>query len=100
MTEFSTDSISPLFPEFKSPQLVGPKSTGKGFSDLFKGIINEANSLQINAGQVQEKFLLGEIQDLHTVMIAAEEAAVAFNLVMEIRNKLLESYMMLMRMPI
>ena len=100
MTEITANRISQLSPDLNPPKSIGSKPTDKGFGDLFKGIINEANSLQINAGQVQEKFLLGEIQDLHTVMIAAEEAAVAFNLVMEIRNKLLESYTALMRMPI
>ena len=80
-----------------------PKSSkvdDNGFSCIFKDIIKETNSLQIEANEIQEKFLLGEVKDLHTVMIAAEKASVAFNLVMEIRNKLLESYQELMRMPI
>ena len=54
----------------------------------------------MNAADIAEKFVLGEITDIHEVMIAAEEAGVALELVMEIRNKLIEAYQELMRMPI
>ncbi len=37
---------------------------------------------------------------LHQVMIANEEASVAFQLMVEVRNKLLESYQELMRMQV
>ncbi|MCP4633257.1 MAG: flagellar hook-basal body complex protein FliE [candidate division Zixibacteria bacterium] len=76
------------------------KPADKGFAGIFKDILTEANSLQMEAGMMQEKFLLGEVQDLHSVMVAAEKASVAFNLVMEIRNKLLEGYQTLLRMPV
>jgi flagellar hook-basal body complex protein FliE len=77
-----------------------PNSSNKGFGDVLKGLVEETNGLQRNAGELQEKFLLGQVQDLHSVMVAVEEASIAFNLVMEIRNKLLESYQTLLRMPV
>jgi len=44
--------------------------------------------------------LAGETTDVHDVMIATEEAGLAFNLMVEIRNKLVESYQELMRMQV
>jgi flagellar hook-basal body complex protein FliE len=90
---FPSDGINPQ----KTKQI---KPSDNGFAGIFKDMLTEANSLQLEAGRMQEKFLLGEVQDLHSVMVAAEEASVAFNLVMEIRNKLLESYQTLLRMPV
>ena len=94
------DKVSSLTSAIELTKPPAPQLPDKGFGDMLKDVMQEANSLQINAAQLEDKFLLGEVQDIHTVMVAAEEAAVAFNLVMEIRNKLLESYQTLMRMPI
>jgi flagellar hook-basal body complex protein FliE len=40
----------------------------------------------------------GEMTDIHQVMIAAEEANLSFQLLMEVRNRLVESYREIMRM--
>jgi len=77
------------------------KETQKlGFPQVFKEMINNTNELQHSAADIAEQFALGEITDIHDVMIAAEEAGVALELVMEIRNKLIEAYQGLMRMPV
>jgi flagellar hook-basal body complex protein FliE len=45
-------------------------------------------------------FAIGEVTDIHEVTIAVEEAQIAFNLLLEIRNKLLETYQEVMRMQV
>ncbi|MBD3169321.1 MAG: flagellar hook-basal body complex protein FliE [candidate division Zixibacteria bacterium] len=100
MNDFRTTRLEGPLITKGIPRPFAPKTIDKGFADVLKGLITETNTLQKHAGETQEKFLLGEIQDLHTVMVAVEEASIAFNLVMEIRNKLLESYQTLMRMPL
>ncbi len=80
----------------KSPSLEEPKQ--EGFGDLLKELVGGVNELQHEAAAREEAFLKGEITDVHQVMIAAEEASVAFDLLMEIRNKLLDSYKEIMRM--
>ena len=42
----------------------------------------------------------GRVTEVHDVMIAAEEAQLAFELLLEVRNKLLESYQEIMRMQV
>jgi flagellar hook-basal body complex protein FliE len=44
--------------------------------------------------------MLGESDNIHRSMIAMQEAGLAFNLLVEVRNKLVESYQELMRMPV
>lgn len=70
------------------------------FPQVLKEMVNDTNDLQQTAATIAEKFALGEVTDVHEVVIAAEEAGVALELVMEIRNKLIEAYQELMRMPI
>lgn len=70
------------------------------FKDLLANFVGSVNDLQQKASATEESFLKGDISDVHDVMIAVEEASVAFELLMEVRNKLLESYQQIMRMPI
>jgi len=44
--------------------------------------------------------LLGDSDQLHTSVIAMQEASVAFTMMVEVRNKLVESYQELMRMQV
>jgi flagellar hook-basal body complex protein FliE len=44
--------------------------------------------------------LSGQNVSLHQTMIAMEEASISFQLMVEVRNKLLESYQELMRMQV
>ena len=44
--------------------------------------------------------LLGDTDQLHQSVIAMQEASVAFSLMVQVRNKLVDSYQELMRMPV
>jgi flagellar hook-basal body complex protein FliE len=70
------------------------------FKDTLSQFVNSVNDLQGRAADTQKAFLKGDVSDVHQVMIAVEEASVAFELLMEIRNKLLEAYQTIQRMPI
>jgi len=74
------------------------KPRTEDFGNMLKDLVEEVNQLQHEAAEKEKQFLRGEISDIHQVMIATEEAAVAFDLLMEIRNKLLDSYREIMRM--
>jgi len=88
-------------PEFSSLVINEAKEDNKlGFPQVLKEMVNNTNDLQQKAGIIAERFVLGEVTDIHDVMIAAEEAGVALDLVMEIRNKLIEAYQQMMRMPV
>ena len=73
---------------------------GGNFGDLLSNMMESVNSLEGEAGNAQKAMMNGEATDLHQVMIAAEEAGVSLDLLMEIRNKLVEGYQEILRMPI
>ena len=87
-------------PDSRVVKLPAAKVESESFGQIFKDLISETNQLQSEAGKIAEKFALGEISDIHEVMIAAEKAGVAFELVLEIRNKLIEAYQEMMRMQV
>ena len=70
------------------------------FQDILKNFISEVNDLQLNVDKKVEQFASGEVKDVHEVMIAVEEADVAFQLMMEIRNKLMKAFEEVMKMQI
>lgn len=70
------------------------------FTELFSNLLSSVDGLQKDASQIQEALMVGEPVELHQVMIKAQEAGIAMDLLLEIRNKLLTAYNELMRMPI
>jgi len=73
---------------------------GVSFQKILTGLIDKVNQLEKNADESIQKLITGEIESIHQVMVAAEEANLAFHLMMEIRNKLVEAYKEIMRMQI
>lgn len=73
---------------------------GPSFGNMLSKFLNDVNALQKQAGEVTQKALTGEIQDIHQVTIAAQKAAISLQLTAEIRNKMLESYREMMRMQV
>ena len=73
---------------------------GVSFGDVLGKMVEEVNTKQMTAGQAVRDLQSGQNVSLHQAMIAMEEASVSFQLMVEVRNKLLESYQELMRMQI
>ena len=73
---------------------------GRSFSDFLGQMVADVNAKQGVAGTAVEGVLTGQNVPLHQAMLAMEEASVSFQLMVEVRNKLLESYQELMRMQI
>lgn len=82
-----------------TPGLETPKVTDENFADLFSDLIGSVNELQGDAGVAQKALLNGDPVELHDVMIKLEQAGVAMDLLLEIRNRLLNGFTELMRMP-
>ncbi len=73
---------------------------GESFSNTLKKVVEDVNSLQNEMDTKIEQFSTGEIEDIHEVMIAVEEASTAMEFMLEIRNKIVEAYQEVMRMPV
>lgn len=70
------------------------------FAQIIRSNIGETNGLLNKADQISTDFSLNKTADLHEVMIAVEEAGMALNYTMQVRNKVIEGYQELMRMQI
>lgn len=73
---------------------------GSTFGKILDEQLKEVDRLEKEADELTQKFLIGEVQDLHEVTIAAEKANLALQLTVQVRNKLLEAYQEISRMQI
>lgn len=71
---------------------------GSGFAERLRSMMEDVDSLQDHSLELQQALLSGESMDVHEVMIAGQEAGLAFDLMLEIRNKLMEAYQEIMRL--
>ena len=70
----------------------------KSFGQFLTDALENVNDLQKKADQASVDLATGRIEDISQVVIAAEKAAVALQLTIQVRNKMLESYQEMMRM--
>jgi len=74
------------------------KGDGPSFGDTLKRALGEVSSAQDNATDHMQRFMRGEPVELHQVMAAAEEAGIALEMLVELRNKFTEAYRTLVNM--
>jgi flagellar hook-basal body complex protein FliE len=70
------------------------------FSDMVTDLLQSVNDVQKEAAAIQQAYLAGEEVELHQMMIKAEEAGISMDLLLEIRNRLVDAYNDLMKMPL
>ena len=71
---------------------------GTSFSDTLTKAINQVSDAQDNSADLTTKFLAGEPVELHQVMAASEEAGIAVEMMIELRNKFTDAYKSLVNM--
>ena len=74
--------------------------TAPGFSDMFENFIKGVDQKKKISARETQDLILGRSDNIHEAVVKSQEAGVAFNLMIEVRNKLVESYKELMRMQV
>lgn len=64
----------------------------KSFSDVISNAINNVNEKQINADNSIESLIKGDDITMHEVMISMQESQLSMQLLIEVRNKMVEAY--------
>jgi flagellar hook-basal body complex protein FliE len=83
------------------PETTTVKDSNKvSFADFLNNAITEVNKLQLESESLNEAFAMGKTDNIHQVMIAAEKADIALQFTVQVRNKILEAYQEIMRMPV
>lgn len=80
--------------------LARPQAGGKGFEDLLTDLVKETDQAQKSSDATMQNFLSGKTQDAHEVILALNKADLSFRMMLEVRNKLLDSYQEVMRMQV
>lgn len=73
-------------------QLTSQPSDGPSFKDFLVDSIREVNTLQNNADKAVEGLFTGEDVNPAEVLTAVQKADIAFRMMMQIRNKLVQAY--------
>lgn len=73
---------------------------GAGFGDLLGKVVDVVQTRQAESAEATRAVMSGQSDQVHSAMIAMQESSVAFTLMIETRNRLVESYQELMRMPV
>ncbi len=89
----SNEIVTPL-------EKTGGSGKTESFSETLKKQLGEVNELQLAAEKASEELALGEAENIHEVMIQTEEAKLALELTVQVRNKVLEAYQDIMKMQI
>jgi len=91
----------PAFPNLDQLGSTATADTNEGegnFGSVLTNAINQVEQLHGSAEQQVTGLLKGDRSDVHNVMIAVEKADIAFQLMMQVRNKIVSAYQEVSRM--
>ncbi len=91
-----TAPVAPALPQPPAP----PSGGGGAFRSLLDSAIANVEATRQSADRQIEQFLAGEGGELHTAALAAQKAELAFELFLQVRNKVVQAYQEIMRMQI
>ena len=93
MNNFSFTPISnAAIPDPSSLQNSADVSGGESFSSVLSNAVHTVDQLHTSAASQVSNLLKGGGGDLNDVMVAVEKADVAFQLMMQVRNKIVNAY--------
>lgn len=76
------------------------QAPAQGFADTLKSALDSVKAVQAESAGISEAYQRGEVTDVSKVMLARQEAGVAFEATLQVRNKLLSAYQDIMRMGV
>ena len=71
-----------------------------GFAGALKSALDGVSATQNKAEAISEAYQRGEVTDVAKVMLARQEAGIAFEATLQVRNRLLSAYQDIMRMGV
>ena len=92
-----SNGVSPIAIDKTSPT---ERVTAPGFAQMFEDFVKGVDQKKKISKQETQDLILGRSDNIHEAVVKSQEAGVAFNLMIEVRNKLVDSYKELMRMQV
>jgi flagellar hook-basal body complex protein FliE len=92
MEEIKLENSIETLPGFRIREEHAPEGKGKSFGEMLKSSINEVDRLHKEADKALQDMALGKGKGIHETMIALEKAEISFQLMMQVRNKIIAAY--------
>ena len=94
----NTDAIKPAANGLGGPTTI---NNGPKFGDLMSQPVNKVSEVQNASSTMTNAYLKGDSSvDITDVMIASQKSSVAFESMVQVRNKFVDAYRDVMNMPI
>lgn len=100
MNDLTISNLPTILPELDAPKQPISEASPSAFGEYIKRSLADVNRKINAADQAIDDLATGKNQDIHNTMIAMQKAEVSFELVMQIRNKLIAAYDEIRRMSI
>ena|SRR5688572_14311710 len=94
MSDFKVYSDIPRM--MPTPSAPATQATGGSFGNLLKEAIDQVSDVEKGSQGELQKYLSNE-SDLHSVMISLEKADLSFQMMMQVRNKIVQAYQEIMK---
>ena len=96
-----SNSLDDFLKDIKNIGIDNKKSKeGSDFFNYVKDEIEKTNTQQKGADKLASELASGKKQNIHETMLAISHAELSLNLMVQVRNKALEAYQEIMRMPV
>ena len=80
--------------------LVSSKNSPGAFQSVLSDALGRVQQFQQNSDTAIGKFLSGEDEEVHKVALATQQAEIAFDLFLQVRNKAISAYQEVIRMQV
>jgi flagellar hook-basal body complex protein FliE len=77
----------------------GSTGGGAAFSSILQQSVQNVSQFQSQAEESVNQFVSGENDDPHTMMLAVQRSSLAFDMFVQVRNKVVQAYQEVMKMP-
>jgi flagellar hook-basal body complex protein FliE len=91
-------SLASIATAAASNTLAGSAPPAEGFAGALGTAIQQVNSLQTTAEQKVTDLIAGNGQDIHAATLSVEKASLAFDLMLQVRNKVVSAYQEIARL--
>jgi flagellar hook-basal body complex protein FliE len=88
-------SLSHIKTEVAAPSV---SDSGNSFKNILSSAIGEVENARGDAAKSVEQFLSGNGEDLHSTILATQRAELEFQMLKQVRNKVVSAYQEIMKM--
>lgn len=84
----------------QAPSLQPAAASGGEFQKVLQSTIQHVEATRVAADSAAQRFISGENQELHSTILATQNAELQFEMFMQVRNKVVSAYEEIMRMQV